>query len=652
MPVPSTLPRETRAQRRKSRAGSDGVESIEAPPSSINRKAPNVTPARRKPNVGPKPSSNYGAASDSQAPAQKQVAKLAKRVATDRIEAGVGEAIERSATVITTKNNNTKGGLTAVPEEDQHDREEAVRDNDMFFSSPRGGEEWMILNNSRGGENEGGMNYHHYTASDLTGSKFIERQARFSTFSIPRSSRFIPQHSTALHQPPTPSRDAITTQTSYQNRRDMSPPPPQFQASIRRPAPTNSSATPTSFSREETQKAGIWKWVLRTLIISVIVSLSSAALSTVCYQQMTTGLPKFQYGGQKKGSSIIPPPPMAAAVHRLDKLEEQVAHLAENAVMKDSRFDRINWFSYDLGARVNPYLSSPPSTRRAKLKIKSRWSLKWKDLRSVWKWKKSSPQQPKEDVLPLLCREGPRGGLSRDSSSSAINPNTALIPYFEFEPRYCAPFGGRGKLQLVVISPRPITPTELVVEHFRKEQVLLIGSAPKEIELWIEIKAGHESSSSSADADADAENLRDKIRQSISNLYPDILNRTYTQKDRLLDSKLALGPEWVPVGRWIYQISSSHSSRSSSRTHHDNNVQYFGIPLDLGSIGIGIGIGGIEGIGGLRGGGGVQAVTTRQLAVRVNSNWGNVDQTCLVRVGLHGVVDAGSTPNEYLEEED
>lgn len=611
MPAPSIL-RETRAQRRKSRAGSDGVESIEAP-SSITR----VTP-RRKPNVGPKPSSNYGAASDSQAPAQKQAAKWAKRVATDRIEAGVGAAIERSSTVITT--NNTKG-LTAVPEEDGHGLE-AVRDNYMF--SPRE-EEWVVFN-SRGSESEGGMDYHH-TASDLTGSKFIERQARFSNFSNGQSSRFIPQQSTALHQPSTPNRDAFTTQPTYQNRRDMPPPPPpppRFRASIQRPALTNSSATPTSFSRGEIRMTGVWKWkwVSIALITSFIVSLSSAALSIVCYHQMTTGLSKFQYGGQKKGSSIIPSPPMAAA-HRLDKLEEQVARLAENAVMKDSRSDQINWFSFDLGARVNPYLSSP-STRRSKLKIKSRWSLKWKDIRSVWKWKwkwKKSPQEPEEDVLPLLCREGGSGlGGLGGSSSSAINPNTALIPYSEFEPRYCAPFGGRGKLQLVVISPRPITPTELVVEHFRKDQVLLLGSAPKEIELWIEIKGDSYSSSSSStsvDADADAENIREKIRQSISNLYPDILNRTYTpQKDRLLDSKTALGPEWVPVGRWIYQISSPH-----------DNVQYFKIPLDLGSIG-----------GGLR-----VVVTTRQLAVRVNSNWGNVDRTCLVRVGLHGV-DAKQYP--------
>lgn len=107
MPPGTSIPRETRAQSRKSCAASDGTESIEAP-SSTTRKAP--TP-RRKPNAGPKPSSNYGAVIDSQAPAQKQATKLPEKVATDRIEAGVGATIERRATVKT----NTKG-LTAVPE--------------------------------------------------------------------------------------------------------------------------------------------------------------------------------------------------------------------------------------------------------------------------------------------------------------------------------------------------------------------------------------------------------------------------------------------------------------------------------------------------------------------------------------------------------
>lgn len=578
MPPATSIPRETRAQRRKSRAGSDGAESIEAP-SSTTRKAP--TP-RRKPNVGPKPSSNYGATIDSQAPAQKQAAILAKRVATDRIEAGVGAAIERSATVTT----NTKG-LTAVPEEDNR---EDVGDDDISSRE----EEWMAFN-SRGGES-GRMDYHH-TASDLAGSKILGSQAYLNAFPNRQSSRVIAQQSTALNQAATsPNRDAIFTQPVYQSQRDMPPPPPAVQTSIQHPTLTNSFATTVPFSRGETATPGIWRWMFMALIISVIVSLSSAVLSTVRYHQITTSLSDFQNGGHKV-SSIIP----TMFGQRLDKLEEQVAHLAEIAVLKDSRSHQINWFSFDLGARANPYLSSP-YTRRPNLKIKGRWSLKWKDIRSAWKSSQQLEHLPPPPPPPLLCKGDGLG-------SNTINPNAALTPYSEFEPRYCAPLAGRGKLQLAVITPRPIIPTELVVDHFRKDEVLCVGSAPKEVELWIEIK-------DDSDGDGDAENLREDIRHRIRAIYPDIFSRTYTQKDRLLDPKLALGPEWVPVGRWIYQISS-----------HEN-VQYFGIPLDLASMG----------------------VVARQHVVRVNSNWGNVDRTCLVRVGLHGK-DA-SIPNEYLEGDD
>ena len=537
---PPPIPRETRSQKR-SRAGSDGPESV-GTPSSTRKAAP-----RRKPDVRPKPTSNYGAV-DSQAPAQKQAAKAAKREATDRIEAGVGAAIE-SATTKTTK------GLTSVAEEDERSTEDDVSLEE---------EETVVFNRfNRGGGSEG-MDDH--TASDLTGSKSFGREAQDLNGLLNRqpirASSAIPQKHAA------PNLDALSTQPFRQNQRNMPPPP---QAPIQPPL-TNSPGTPLS-SLGESPMPWIWKWMWLALIISLIVSLSTAGLSTLRYLQMTTSLQEFQNEG--KVSSIIP----AMFSQRLDKLEGQVARLAENAVHKDAPFRQINWLSFDLGARANPYLSSP-CARRPYLTFKTRWSLRWKHLKSALS------SQPHD--LPLVTRRGP----------STLGPNTALTPWIEFEPRYCAP-SGRGKLQLAVNTPRPITPTELVVEHFRRDQVPFIGSAPKEVELWIEI------------GDRD---LREELGQCIKAIYPDIFNRTFTQKDRLLDPKLALGPEWVPVGRWTYQISAR------------NNVQYFQIPVDLDSLG----------------------VVVQKQVIRINSNWGNVDRTCLVRVGLHG--KDPSAPTEYLED--
>ncbi|MCJ1347355.1 hypothetical protein MMC31_005578, partial [Peltigera leucophlebia] len=580
MPPPPSIPRETRSQTRKSRMGSEGAESIESPGST--RKA--VTTPRRKPNVRAKPSSNYGAAVDSQAPAQKQAVKLAKIGATDRIEAGVSAAIERSVAVTT---NNTRG-LTPVTEEDEHG---AVQER----FSPRE-EERVVFNNSGDGDEDEGI-YHHPTAFDLAGSK-SPRRAHLNDLSNRQKVRANSQQPAALNHPAAANQDATSTQpiraianepaaalqdatsaeSIHPNHRDMLP--PALQTPIPHPALTNSPVTTAPVTHRGVHMPWARKWIWLGLIISLIISISSAAFSTVRYQQMTTSFSEFQNSRGKEVSSIIPP----VFFKRLDKLEEQVTRLAENAAnaaMKEARSHQINWFSFDLGARANPYLSSP-STRNPKLKMKSRWRLGWKDIKSAWK--SSSQQEQRADgyLAPFHSRGGPR------SSGSSINPNTALTPYKELEARYCAPSDRRGILQLAVSTPRPITPTELVVEHFHRDQVPLIGNAPKEIELWVEIKD-----------DADAK-LREEIRRRIKEIHPDIFSRDSRQKDRRLDPKLALGDQWVPVGRWVYQISPSAGGEP---------VQYFKIPLDLAAMG----------------------VVVQQQVVRVNSNWGNVDRTCLVR---------------------
>lgn len=338
-------------------------------------------------------------------------------------------------------------------------------------------------------------------------------------------------------------------------------------------------------------------WILKGMwlafIVSLIVTISSAAFSIVRYQQITTSLSDFQSHDGKKVSSIIPP----GFIERLDKLEGQVSQL-ENEATKEARSHQINWFSFDVGARANPYMSSA-TTRSAQLETKSRWSLEWKDIKSAWK--SSSGQEPVDFLRPVSGK----GGRS-STSRSGTDPNKALTPFKEFEPRFCGPSSGRGKLQLAVSTPRAISPTELVVEHYHKDEFPSMGSAPKEIELWVEIK------------DEDA-GLREEIRRQIKQIHPEIFGRGGTQNGQFLGPKLALGNSWVPIGRWVYQISSGDGGEEA---------QYFKIPVDLAAMG----------------------VVVQHQVVRINSNWGDVDRTCLVRVGLHG--EDPSTPPEYLEDDD
>ncbi len=176
---------------------------------------------------------------------------------------------------------------------------------------------------------------------------------------------------------------------------------------------------------------------------------------------------------------------------------------------------------------------------------------------------------------------------------------TALLPV-QGGRSYCGP-DRRGKLQLVVHIARQITPVELSIEHFRKGEVPKSGMAPKEVELWVQVMD-------------DA--IRDAIRVEMDRLYPAILRANHSQPDRFLAKEQALDSTWVPIGQWTYNIWDR------------NNVQGFWPPLDLSAFG----------------------VTSHLFAVRVNSNWGDVDSTCLARVYMKGIDRSGR--DEFLERPD
>ena len=238
---------------------------------------------------------------------------------------------------------------------------------------------------------------------------------------------------------------------------------------------------------------------------------------------------------------------------------------------------RINWLAYGLGAIVDPYTTSPVAWLPVKVP-RSRWNPRTQ-LASVlgWPW-------------PLYTKRVPMGG----------HPTMALRPWGEPETCYCAP-SARGKLQLAVLLPRPVSPTQLVIEHYARDDLptAMSGAAPKELELWTSI---------SNDA------LRGVVAREIVKSFPDIFVKKYTQHNRLLDSKQHLNSTWVPLGRWIYDLYAYQ------------NVQEFQIPVNLVRMGVAV----------------------NEVAIRVNSNWGNFDRTCLARVRMFGKDQSGI--EEYLED--
>lgn len=182
------------------------------------------------------------------------------------------------------------------------------------------------------------------------------------------------------------------------------------------------------------------------------------------------------------------------------------------------------------------------------------------------------------------------------------DPISILYPWSTFGQKWCAP-STRGKLQAVVRLAYRIAPTAIVVEHMSKDLMpdVEIGTAPKEVELWMQILD---------------DEVRHKVGKAITGFFPSILTKTASQRDKPIHPPQALDPTWVPVGQWNYDI------------HDGATAQTMYVPLDLLQMN----------------------VTTQSVAIRVNSNWGSTDSTCLYRVRLYGHYREAPTVYSDLEE--
>lgn len=257
---------------------------------------------------------------------------------------------------------------------------------------------------------------------------------------------------------------------------------------------------------------------------------------------------------------------------RIHKVEQHVQDLS----LGSQKFEatpqhQINWFSPGFGTSIDVYLSSPTAAFCDPTWTGSFWST----------------------FFPHTCREVP---LSPPHMMALVAGDDPV------QDAWCAPRSG-GKLQLAVRTPRKIAPTELIVENAPKDAmpVGMMGTAPKEIELWIQITDFP---------------VRDEIIKAIRHLYPELLEYSSPQGKKLDldDDARALWHDYIPVGRWIYNI------------YEQQSVQTFKILIPLHDYGVSI----------------------DHTAVRVNSNWGNVHYTCINRLRLHGHDTSGIV--EELEE--
>lgn len=196
-------------------------------------------------------------------------------------------------------------------------------------------------------------------------------------------------------------------------------------------------------------------------------------------------------------------------------------------------------------------------------------------------------------------------------------PNAPLMPRRkEYNvPPYCVANGAGDdkyvKLQLAIKTPRPILPLELTMEHNPKTDLEESGVnsravAPKQFELWV-----HIINPSTYAA----------VLQNMTKLYPTILNIVDSPQYLKVGSAQALDlSTWVPIGRWEFaMLSPPYKNLQSQKFRPQVNVEELGVVTD-------------------------------KFLVRVNTNWGDMKNTCMARVRMRGL-DRSAT-FEYCLRED
>ena len=306
----------------------------------------------------------------------------------------------------------------------------------------------------------------------------------------------------------------------------------------------------------------IWSW--RIFLTDAMFVLFFLAILISFYEVSRISIFGF---GAESGISKAPNAMFQSLHNRVTKLEKHVRDLSLSPKSVDNvaAKHQINWFTPGLGTGIDLYLSSPTLSR-----CDPTWTPEG------WPW-----SMFKSQTCPQISMSQPHFA--------------ALSPWFDpVDDSWCAP-PSDGKLQLTVVLPRTVAPTELVVEHAAMDELPAgyMNSSPREIELWIHVPN-------------DAK--RQTLMEAINHVNPSLLEYSSPQ-GKILGDRQALPFDYVPVGRWEYDIWTNQA------------LQTFPLSLPLAQYDVG----------------------TSRVAVRVNSNWGNAKFTCLSRLRLYGDDTSGMT---------
>lgn len=160
-------------------------------------------------------------------------------------------------------------------------------------------------------------------------------------------------------------------------------------------------------------------------------------------------------------------------------------------------------------------------------------------------------------------------------------------PFKDPKKMWCAP-SDRGKAQITVHMGAPMAPKELVIHQaLAYGEAIDVDTYPKEIELWVSIEDDEK---------------REKVLAFMKDEIPTIISKTKSQEGRHLAKAQALPDTFIPIGRWDYNVLKNQARQNFEMLRR---IEQFNI-------------------------------STTMASVRVNSNWGNTEATCLHQVSLYG----------------
>jgi SUN domain-containing protein 1/2 len=215
---------------------------------------------------------------------------------------------------------------------------------------------------------------------------------------------------------------------------------------------------------------------------------------------------------------------------------------------------------------------------------------------------------PTFEIRPSNIRGQLVGMVTGSGYAIGRPPVTAL--HHELHNGHCWPFAGmEGQLAVALSAPTYIS--DVTIDHVAKEVAFDMRSAPREMEVWGMVEGKDNVVKVKAWQKAKAARRAEARKVAKEKGVP------FVDDDEELPHPKTLpkSPQYIRIANFTYDI------------HAPRNIQTFPVDEEIRNLGVDFGI----------------------VVLRIKSNWGRDEYTCLYRLRVHGQ-RMGETPLPYPEE--